>query len=76
MKKKLNLKELKVQSFITSTESENIKGGMKVDSVVCLTGNYPTLPVNNCVSGDMGNCQPGATTDCFTGTWSTQIVCP
>jgi hypothetical protein len=53
--KKLQLSELQVTSFITKLEaSDKIKGG--AESIVCLTGMYPTLPIQNC------------TTNCFTNT--------
>lgn len=45
MKKKLNLKELEVKSFVTSLENtDSLKGGGKIPTLDgCFTGNYPTL---------------------------------
>jgi hypothetical protein len=50
MKKKLKLDSLKIQSFITETEKGSVKGAFGGDTVICLTGNYPTL---NCLSGEV-----------------------
>ncbi len=45
MKKKLNLKELEVKSFVTSLENtDSLKGGGKIPTLDgCFTGNYPTI---------------------------------
>ncbi len=53
MKNKLALKDLKVKSFvtdITGSKAAQLKGGADLGSMVCLTGLYPTLPVQNCVT--------------------------
>lgn len=50
MKKNLKLKDLKVSSFVTEinkSDKKTVQGGAK--SLLCLTGMYPTLPVNNCI---------------------------
>ena len=63
-KKKLSLESLKVQSFITSTESWQLKGGASLDDVVqCVNtaiagavicgpsiDSCPTLPIRTCVN--------------------------
>jgi hypothetical protein len=66
MKKKLELSELKVQSFVTQVRnSDQLKGGetdvcINPESLIitnCCTGIYPTLPVQNCGTGTNGyNC--------------------
>lgn len=48
MKKKLKLTSVEVQSFITSEKLDQVKGGQ--ETIICLTGNYPTLPAKECVS--------------------------
>jgi len=42
-KKKLKLKSLQVQSFVTSADSSLVKGGGPLD---CLNSDYPTMPCN------------------------------
>ena len=67
--KKLKLNDLKVNSFVTSMEQkekETVKGGGA--TLLCLTGQYPTLPVNNCVDVQVG---PIPTNRCFTGNYPT-----
>ena len=57
MKKKLNLKEIEVKSFVTALDNNNaVKGGAgKIPTLDgCFTGNYPTVngncpTVNGCV---------------------------
>jgi len=41
MKKKLSLNQLEVKSFITSETSTN--GGANLNTLICLTGIYPSL---------------------------------
>jgi hypothetical protein len=63
-KKKLTLKNLEVQSFVTSGENlENeVKGG---GTLACLNSNYPTMPCN-CSAVDAcltaWNCTPNSQT--------------
>jgi hypothetical protein len=46
--KKMKLEDLKVNSFVTEINTNMIKGG--AESIVCLTGVYPTLPVQACAT--------------------------
>jgi hypothetical protein len=50
MKKKLKLNELNVQSFITHTNANEIKGGQ--ETLICLTGtetwNFPCTNAQGC----------------------------
>lgn len=56
--KKLKLEDLKVNSFVTDVQKDKVKGGADLDSIICLTGVYPTLPVQACTED--------YTTRCFT----------
>lgn len=47
-KKNLKLEDLKVSSFVTDFNADLVKGG--AESIVCLTGNYPTLPAPGCAT--------------------------
>jgi hypothetical protein len=51
MKKKLKLNELSVQSFITDTNANEIKGGQ--ETLICLTGNetwaFPCTKAQGCM---------------------------
>lgn len=67
MKKKLALGDLKVKSFVTdiNTQADKVVGGAK--TIICLTGVYPTLPVQACTED--------YTTRCFTGTTAHTATC-
>lgn len=50
MKNKLSLSEIKVKSFVTDlekSEARRLHGGAVTTD--CLTGIYPTLPVDYCI---------------------------
>lgn len=59
-KNKLTLGDLKVKSFVTdiNSQSNQVIGGRDMGTIICLTGNYPTLPVQGCTED--------YTTRCFT----------
>lgn len=48
MMKKLKMNKLEVQSFVTTEEKNEIRGGQI--TLECLSGIYPTLPLKACVS--------------------------
>ncbi len=66
-KNKLKLAELQVKSFVTEINSmANVKGGADLNSAICLTGIYPTLPVQGCVGDVTINCFTNNTTGTLT----------
>lgn len=87
MKNKLKLDRLEVQSFITSETKNELKGGAV--TLNCLTGVYPTINVNVCLSkvctifpaseicvptqDNVGICQ--RTRICLTGTETSPSFC-
>jgi len=62
--RKLKLADLKVNSFITEISKSQVKGGADLNSIICLTGMYPTLPVQGCTQD--------YSTQCFTNNLTQQ----
>ncbi len=61
--KKLSLKNLKVQSFVTSTDAAQVQGGAGTLALNCINSNAPTMPCNcsavdACVTA--WNCTPNS----------------
>lgn len=50
MKTKLKISKLKVQSFVTSIEKNQINGGAAITLDECLTGNYQTIDLDACIN--------------------------